>query len=85
MICRGPMLHSVITQFLASVEWGKLDYLVIDRRRAPASAAHSDPNRQVTGAVVVTTPSTVALRRRPQAIEMFRQVHVEVLGVVGKT
>src|ERR1700758_2109858 len=67
MIWRGPMLHSVITQFLRSAEWGQLDYLIIDLP---------------PGTGDVTTPSTVALADVRKAIEMFRQVNVEVLGVV---
>jgi len=76
MIWRGPMLHSVITQFLRSVEWGELDYLIGDVQLTLIQTV------AVTGAVLVTTPSTVALADVRKAIEMFRQVNVEVLGVV---
>ena len=83
MIWRGPMLHSVITQFLRSVEWGELDYLIIDL--PPGTGDEQLTLIQtvaVTGAVVITTPSIVALADVRKAIEMFRQVNVEVLGVV---
>ena len=83
MIWRGPMLHSVIQQFLRSVEWGELDYLVVDLPPGTGDVqltlVQSVP---VTGAVVVTTPSQVALADVRKAIEMFRQVHIEVLGIV---
>src|SRR5689334_7494112 len=83
MIWRGPMLHSVITQFLRSVIWGELDYLVIDLPPGTGDVQLSlIQTVAVTGAVVVTTPSTVALADVRKAIEMFRQVNVEVLGVV---
>ncbi len=83
MIWRGPMLHSVITQFLRSVEWGELDYLIIDLPPGTGDVQLTlIQTVEVTGAVVVTTPSTVALADVRKAIEMFRQVNVEVLGVV---
>jgi ATP-binding protein involved in chromosome partitioning len=83
MIWRGPMLHSVITQFLRSVEWGQLDYLLIDLPPGTGDVQLTlIQTVAVTGAVIVTTPSTVALADVRKAIEMFRQVNVEVLGVV---
>jgi ATP-binding protein involved in chromosome partitioning len=83
MIWRGPMLHSVITQFLRSVEWGQLDYLIIDLPPGTGDVQLTlIQTVAVTGAVIVTTPSTVALADVRKAIEMFRQVNVEVLGVV---
>jgi len=83
VIWRGPMLHSVITQFLRSVEWGELDYLLIDLPPGTGDVQLTlIQTVAVTGAVVVTTPSTVALADVRKAIEMFRQVSVEVLGVV---
>jgi ATP-binding protein involved in chromosome partitioning len=83
VIWRGPMLHSVITQFLRSVEWGELDYLVIDLPPGTGDVQLTlIQTVAVTGAVVVTTPSMVAVADVRKAIEMFRQVNVEVLGVV---
>ena len=82
MIWRGPMLHSVITQFLRSV----MGRARLSHHRSPARhrrrPTHADPNRRSHRRVVVTTPSTVALADVRKAIEMFRQVNVEVLGVV---
>jgi ATP-binding protein involved in chromosome partitioning len=77
------MLHSIITQFLRSVIWGELDYLLIDLPPGTGDVQLTlIQTVAVTGAVVVTTPSTVALADVRKAIEMFRQVNVEVLGVV---
>jgi len=83
MIWRGPMLHSVMQQFLRSVVWGQLDYLVVDLPPGTGDVQLSlIQTVPLTGALVVTTPSTVALADVRKAIEMFRQVNVEVLGVV---
>jgi ATP-binding protein involved in chromosome partitioning len=83
MIWRGPMLHSVMTQFLRSVVWGELDYLLIDLPPGTGDVQLSLIQLvPVTGAVLVTTPSTVALADVRKAMEMFRQVNVEILGVV---
>src|SRR5438067_11705463 len=83
MIWRGPMLHSVITQFLRSAQWGELDHLIIDLPPGTGDVQLSlIQTVAVTGAVIVTTPSAVALADVRKAIEMFRQVNVEVLGVV---
>jgi len=83
LVWRGPMLHSVIQQFLRGVDWGELDYLVIDLPPGTGDVQLTlIQTVAVTGAVVVTTPSTVALADVRKAIEMFRQVNVEVLGVV---
>ena len=83
MIWRGPMLHSVIQQFLRSVEWGELDYLIVDLPPGTGDVQLTlIQTVPVTGAVIVTTPSVVALADVRKAIEMFRQVNVEVLGVV---
>ncbi len=83
VIWRGPMLHSVIQQFLRSVEWGELEYLVVDLPPGTGDVQLTlIQTVALTGAVVVTTPSVVALADVRKAIEMFRQVNVEVLGVV---
>jgi ATP-binding protein involved in chromosome partitioning len=83
LVWRGPMLHSVMQQFLRSVQWGALDYLIIDLPPGTGDVQLSlIQSVSVTGAVVVTTPSFVALADVRKAIEMFRQVNVEVLGVV---
>src|SRR5712692_11432930 len=83
MIWLGPMLHSALTQFLRNVVWGELDYLIIDLPPGTGDVQLTlIQNVAVTGAVIVTTPSIVALADVKKAIEMFRQVNVEVLGVV---
>ena len=83
MIWRGPMLHSAVTQFLRGVIWGPLDYLVVDLPPGTGDVQLTlIQNVAVSGALIVTTPSLVALADVKKAIEMFRQVNVEVLGVV---
>jgi ATP-binding protein involved in chromosome partitioning len=83
MIWRGPMLHSVMQQFLRNVVWGDLDYLIVDLPPGTGDVQLSlIQTVALTGAVIVTTPSMVALADVRKAIEMFRQVNVEVLGVV---
>ncbi|HYL11291.1 MAG TPA: Mrp/NBP35 family ATP-binding protein [Candidatus Acidoferrales bacterium] len=83
VIWRGPMLHSVIQQFLRSVEWGELEYLIVDLPPGTGDVQLTlIQTVALSGAVVVTTPSLVALADVRKAIEMFRQVNVEVLGVV---
>jgi len=83
VIWRGPMLHGIMQQFLKNVDWGELDYLVIDLPPGTGDVALSlIQTVPVTGAVVVTTPSDVSLDDARKAVEMFRQVKVEVLGVV---
>ena len=83
LVWRGPMLHSVMQQFLRSVRWGSLDYLVVDLPPGTGDVQLSlIQSVSVSGAVVVTTPSVVALADVRKAVEMFRQVHVEILGIV---
>lgn len=83
VIWRGPMLHSIIRQFLGSVEWGLLDYLVVDLPPGTGDVALSlIQTVPLTGAVVVSTPSDVALQDARKAIEMFRQMKVDIVGVV---
>jgi ATP-binding protein involved in chromosome partitioning len=83
MIWRGPMLHSVMQQFLRSVVWGELDYLIVDLPPGTGDVQLSlIQTVALTGAVIVTTPSTVALADVRKAMEMFRQVNVEIIGVV---
>ena len=83
VIMRGPMLHGIMQQFLRQVDWGQLDYLVIDlppgTGDVPLTLAQTLP---LTGAVVVCTPQEVALLDVTRAIMMFRQLRVPVLGMV---
>jgi len=83
LIWRGPMLHSVIQQFLRGVDWGELDYLLIDLPPGTGDVQLSlIQTAPLTGAVVVTTPSDVSLEDARKAIHMFRQVRVPLLGIV---
>ena len=83
LVWRGPMLHSIIRQFLGQVEWGQLDYLIIDLPPGTGDVVISLVQTvPVTGAVVVTTPSDVSLQDARKAIEMFKQVKVDILGIV---
>jgi ATP-binding protein involved in chromosome partitioning len=83
LIWRGPMLHSIVRQFLGSVEWGKLDYLVIDLPPGTGDVALSlIQTVPLTGAIVVSTPSAVSLQDARKAIEMFRQMKVDLVGMV---
>lgn len=83
IIWRGPMLHGVIRQFLTSVQWGELDYLVVDlppgTGDAPLSLVQTVP---LSGAVIVTTPQQVALSDVRRSIAMFAEVRVPVLGII---
>lgn len=83
IIWRGPMLHQIIRQFLGSVEWGQLDYMVVDLPPGTGDVALSlIQTVPLTGAVVVSTPSDVSLQDGRKAIEMFRQMKVDLVGVV---
>lgn len=83
LVWRGPMLHSVIQQFLRNVEWGELDHLVIDLPPGTGDVALSlIQSAPLSGAVVVTTPSDVSLEDARKAINMFQQVRVPILGIV---
>ncbi len=83
VIMRGPMLHGIMQQFLHQVDWGELDYLVIDlppgTGDVPLTLAQTLP---LTGAVVVCTPQEVALLDATRAIAMFRQLKVPLLGMI---
>jgi ATP-binding protein involved in chromosome partitioning len=83
LIWRGPMLHSVIQQFLHQVDWGELDYLLIDLPPGTGDVQLSlTQTVPLMGAVIVSTPQDVALQDARKAILMFRQVRVEILGIV---
>jgi ATP-binding protein involved in chromosome partitioning len=83
VIWRGPMLHSIIRQFLGSVQWGQLDFLVVDLPPGTGDVALSlVQSVPLTGAIVVSTPSDVSLQDARKAIEMFRQMNVDLVGMV---
>ncbi len=83
MIWRGPMIHGVVRQFLGDVDWGDLDYLILDlppgTGDVPLTLAQSVG---VTGAVIVSTPQTVALNDAVRAARMYQQLGIAVLGFV---
>jgi len=83
MILRGPMLHGVVRQFLSDVDWGELDYLIVDMPPGTGdvqlSLAQLVP---VQGAVLVTTPQEVSLADVRRAVAMFHQVNIPILGVI---
>ncbi len=83
LVWRGPMLHSVIQQFLRGVDWGDLEFLVIDLPPGTGDVQLTlMQTAPVTGAVVVTTPSDVSLEDARKAVHMFSQVKVPILGIV---
>ncbi|HMQ21499.1 MAG TPA: Mrp/NBP35 family ATP-binding protein, partial [Planctomycetota bacterium] len=83
VIWRGPMLHSAMKQFLFDVQWGQLDYLLVDLPPGTGDAQLSLAQQShLMGAVVVTTPQDVSVLDVRKAIKMFEQVNVPVLGIV---
>jgi len=83
MVMRGPMLHQIIRQFVQQVDWGELDFLIIDLPPGTGDIVLSLVQTvPLTGAVVVSTPSDVSLQDARRAIAMFHQVKVEVIGIV---
>ena len=83
LIWRGPMLNSAIRQFLGDVEWGELDYLIVDlppgTGDASLSLAQSLP---LSGAVIVTLPQLVSLEDAGRGLNMFKTLEVPILGIV---
>jgi len=83
MIWRGPMVHNIIRQFICEVDWGELDYLVVDlppgTGDAPLTLAQTVG---VDGAVIVATPQPVALEDAMRAAQMYQQLGIHVLGLV---
>jgi ATP-binding protein involved in chromosome partitioning len=83
LIWRGPMLHSAIRQFLTDVEWGELDYLIVDLPPGTGDAALSlAQSLPLSGSVIVTLPQQVSLDDAWRGLEMFRQLDVTIFGVV---
>jgi ATP-binding protein involved in chromosome partitioning len=82
LIWRGPMIHKLLTQFLEDVQWGELDYLVVDLPPGTGDAQLSLCQLiPITGSIIVTTPQEVALIDVRKAINMFTKLEVPVLGV----
>lgn len=83
VIWRGPMLGGVLNQFLFDVQWGELDFLIIDLPPGTGDMQLSMIQAtEVDGAIVVSTPQQVALLDSQKGLEMFRQVKVPILGMV---
>jgi ATP-binding protein involved in chromosome partitioning len=83
VIWRGPMLHGVIQQFFREVAWDDVDYLIVDMPPGTGDVALSlSQNVPVAGAVVVTTPQTVALADTRRAVRMYQKLNVPTLGLV---
>ncbi|MCA9546531.1 MAG: Mrp/NBP35 family ATP-binding protein, partial [Myxococcales bacterium] len=83
VIWRGPIVASVVKQFLDDVDWGALDYLVIDMPPGTGDAQLTlTQSAPITGAVIVTTPSELALVDAVKGLQMFRKVDTPVIGIV---
>jgi len=84
VVWRGPLKHSAINQFLGEVEWGHLDYLIVDLPPGtgdePLSVAHLI--KEVDGSIVVTTPQEVALLDSRKAVTFSRMLNIPVIGIV---
>lgn len=83
VVWRGPMLHKMIQEFVGRVDWGELDYLVIDLPPGTGDAQLSLCQMvPLTGAVIVSTPQDMALEVASKAILMFKKLKVPILGIV---
>jgi ATP-binding protein involved in chromosome partitioning len=83
VVWRGPMLHGAVKSFLHDVDWGELDYLLVDLPPGTGDVQLSLIQQTfVAGAVIVTTPSTVAIEDAVKAVSMFGKLQVPVLGVI---
>ena len=83
IVWRGPMIHGAIQQFLRDVDWGALDYLIVDLPPGTGDAQLSIAQLvPMTGAIIVTTPQDVALLDSKRGLAMFQKVHVPVLGII---
>ncbi len=83
MVWRGPMLHNAIRQFVQDVEWGELDYLIVDMPPGTGdvqlSLAQTTP---LSGGVIVTLPQDVSVDDARRGMEMFKQMKVDIIGVI---
>ena len=82
-IYRGPIVSGIVKQFLTDVNWGELDYLIVDlppgTGDAPLTLAQTIP---ITGILIVTTPQDIAMNVATKAIGMFNKLNVPIVGVV---
>ncbi len=83
VVWRGPMVHGVVTQFLGQVDWGELDYLIVDlppgTGDVPLTLSQAIP---LTGSVIVCTPQEVALMDAVRAMKMYEALKVPALGII---
>jgi ATP-binding protein involved in chromosome partitioning len=83
VVWRGPMIHKLLQQFVEDVEWGNVDYLVVDLPPGTGDAQLSLSQLiPITGSVIVTTPQEVALIDVVKAVSMFKKVEIPLLGVI---
>jgi len=83
VIWRGPMLHGAIQQFFRDVRWNDVDYLIVDMPPGTGDIALSlSQTVAVAGAVLVTTPQTVALADTRRAIQMYRKLNIPTIGLL---
>ena len=83
VIWRGPMLAKMVTQFLFNVEWGELDFLLLDLPPGTGDVQITlTQSAPLTGAVIITTPSPIALEDVRRGVQMFRQFEVPIVGMI---
>ncbi|MDP6619047.1 MAG: Mrp/NBP35 family ATP-binding protein, partial [Nitrospinota bacterium] len=83
VIWRGPMVMQAVTQFVQNVEWGALDYLIVDMPPGTGDAHLTLTQRvPLTGAVIVTTPQDIALLDAKKGLQMFNKVETPILGII---
>ena len=83
VIWRGPMVHGLIKQFLTDVEWGQLDYLIVDMPPGTGDAALTlTQMAPLSGAVIVTTANNLSLIDARKGLQMFEKVGVPILGII---
>ena len=83
VVWRGPMLHAAVRQFIHDVDWGEIDYLVIDLPPGTGDTERSLAQTiSVTGGLIVTLPQQLSLEDARRGLEMFRQLEVPILGIV---
>ncbi len=83
LVWRGPMLHNAVRQFIQDVDWGPLDYLVLDLPPGTGDASLSvAQSMSLNGSLIVTTPQQVAISDVIRSVGMFGQLNIPVLGVV---
>jgi ATP-binding protein involved in chromosome partitioning len=83
VIWRGPMLHSAIQQFFRGVRWNAIDYLIVDMPPGTGDVALSlSQTVPVAGAVLVTTPQSVAVADTRRAVHMYRKLNIPTLGLI---